>query len=49
MCIVHDSPKSARHITVVQLQVQEIVVDLHTLQCGNILAICRLEIITFLI
>ena len=52
MCIVHDSPKNARqklYITVVQLQVQEIVVDLHTLQCGNILATCRLEIFTFLI
>jgi len=30
-------------------QVQEIVVDLHTVQCGNIPATRRLEIFTFLI
>ena len=50
MWIVNVSPMNARqmmYITVVQ--VQEIVVDLHTLQCGNIPATRRLEIFTFLI
>ena len=50
MCIVNVSPMNARQMMYITVaQVQEIVVDLHTLQCGNILATCRLEIFTFLI
>ena len=50
MCIVNVSPMNARQMMYITVaQVQEIVVDLHTLQCGNIPATCRLEIFTFLI